>query len=332
VRVPAGTYLVLGATGLVGSHAVAALRAKPDVHVRAVIHERPPAVFGENVNYVRADLLSREGCQALMSGVDYVLMFAGRVLTAPVIARDPVGPVMDNLVMTAYALEAAYRARVRKCVWLSSTTGYPAMEGRLTENEMFAGEPPDVYYQVGWTTRYLETLCRMYAEKLQEHVTTVALRPSMIYGEYDDFAYETAHFLPALVRRVVERQDPVELWGTGEERRDLVHAADVVDACLRAVERVDGFEALNIASGRTHSVNELLRLIIRLDGYVDARVVHIPAKSRTLGERSFDTRRAKDVLGFEATISIEDGLARTITWYRGVSGTSAALAAGRGTR
>ena len=311
-----GNYLVLGSTGLMGSHALLALRDKDGVQVRAVYNRRQPHIFGGNIAHVKATLLNRGACRRVMQAIDYVLMFAGILSTAPVIARDPVAPVMTNLLITSQSLEAAYYADIKKFVWLSSTTGYPPIEGKLHEDQMFEADPPDVYYPVGWMTRYLETQCRMYAEKLKRPMVTVTLRPTLAYGEYDDFRFETGHFLPAFIRRVVERQDPLEVWGTGEQARDLIYVGDVVEASLLALERIDRYETFNIAYGKSYTVNELLDKIIAIDNYVGAKVVHLTDRPTTVSKRLFDNRKAREELGFVPKTTIEDGIRRAIDWYR----------------
>ncbi len=250
-----------------------------------------------------------------MDGVDFVLLFAGVVATAPVLARDPVGPVQDQMSVTTSVCEAAFRARVSRVVFLSSTAGYPAGDGELAEEQMFVGEPPPNWTYLGWATRFLEVQARYLAESSDGQTSFVALRPTMIYGPHDNFSFDDGHFLPALLRRVVERQDPIEVWGTGEEERDLIHASDVVDACLLALS-IDGFDAFNVAAGQAHSVNGVLEHLLRLDGWPDARVEHVAGRPRSVPKRSFSALRARQRLGFEARVSLDAGLEDTLEWYR----------------
>ena len=313
---PPGHYLVLGSTGLVGSHSLLRLSEREGIQVRAVYHKRKPHIFANNIEYVNADLTERGDCDAVMTDIDYMLLFAGIILSAPVTANDPVGPVMTNLLLTSQSLKAAYHAGIKKVVWLSSTTGYPPLEGRIKEDEMFQGDPPDVNYPIGWMTRYVETLCNMYTTKLPRNMTVIVLRPTMIYGEYDEFRFDRAHFLPAFIRRVVERENPIEVWGTGEQTRDVIHAADVVEASLLALQYVDEFETFNIAHGRSHTINDILHSILAIDNYSDAQISHLKSTLVTVSNRSFDNGKAKRILRFEPQITMETGIKRTIEWYR----------------
>ncbi len=320
---PEGRYLLLGATGLVGSHALRALAGRSGVEVRAVGHGRHPEHLAANVSTHRLDLREPGAVDPLFEGVDFVLLFAGRVLSAPVLAADPVGPVLDHLRLVAAALEASFRARVKKTVWLSSTTGYPALDEELDEDHMFVGDPPDVWYLVGWTARYLEALAQGLARRSEgsgpaeeRRGTFIALRPSLIYGANDDFSRERAHFLPALVRRVVERCRPIEVWGDGGDRRDLVHADDVVAAAFSALRKVEGCAAFNVCAGRSHSVSEVLHRIVAIDGFDDARVEYVSGRPRTARERRLSHRKATAALGFTPRVDLDNGIRRTIAWFR----------------
>lgn len=317
---PAGRYLLLGATGLIGSHALAALAGRAEVEVLALGGRRLPPALAANVRTGRIDLRSPDELASAVAGVDYVLAFAGRVQSAPVLASDPVAPVLENLELTARVLEAARRERVRRVVWLSSTTGYPAREGELEEDAFFDGEPPDPWFLVGTAARYLEMLARGIAERTGSATGFVALRPSLVYGEGDDFSLETGHFLPALVRRVVERHRPIELWGDGSEARDLIHAADVARAAVLALSlpktTAEGFEAFNVAAGSSHRVRDVLRLLLEFDGFRDAEVVFRSDRPRAALARRFSGRRARERLGFEPRVGLEAGLRRTLDWFR----------------
>jgi GDP-L-fucose synthase len=150
-------------------------------------------------------------------------------------------------------------------------------------------------------------------------MTVTALRPTLIFGEYDNFDDDTAHFLPAMIRRVVKRERPIEVWGDGSQTRDLVYAGDVVDAALRALRRESGFDAVNIAAGHSYSVIETLEKIIAIDGFADADIIFRRDRPSSIFHRSFSGTRALANYGFSPRTSLEEGLKRTITWYRAQS-------------
>ena len=312
----AGNYLILGSTGLTGTHILLKLKDVEGVKVKAIYNRRKPFISADNIEYVQADLRDRKACIPLMNEIDFVFLNAGILATSPVLAKNPISPILSNLSIYTNCLEAAYRANVKKLVFLSSTTGYPEFNGTLREEQMFEENPPDSWYFIGWMTRFVETQCRTYAEKLDPKITIIILRPTMVYGEYDNFSLENAHFFPALIRRIVERQNPIEVWGNGEQQRDLVYAGDLIDAGFAALEKIRGFDYFNIAFGESYTINFLLAKMTSIDGFHNAKINHLDNKPSTASKRFISGEKAKIKLGFSPKVSIEEGIRKTISWYR----------------
>lgn len=308
--------LVTGATGLVGSNLITRLLSE-GATIRATLHRRSPVVVDERIEYIHADLTKREDCRRVVDRQRFVFMCAASTSGAATIATTPMVHVTPNVLMNAQILEAAYEAGVKKFLWLSSTTGYPPSGSHIVkEGEMFEGEPYDKYFFVGWMKRFTEILCRMYGEKLSKPMTTIVLRPTNIYGPHDDFEPATSHVTPAIIRKVVERQDPVEVWGTGDDVRDVIYVDDMVEAMIMAMEKVESYTSFNIGLGKTYSVKEILQMVLEIDDYADASVVFNTSKPTMIPIRVVDTTKAGTVLEFKATIDLREGLKKTIEWYR----------------
>jgi GDP-L-fucose synthase len=145
---------------------------------------------------------------------------------------------------------------------------------------------------------------------------TVVVRPANIYGEFDDFEWETSHVIPALIRKVVERHDPLEVWGDGNDLKEFIYVGDFVEGMLLAMEKLEHFEPINIAAGKPVTVREVLALLLRLDAYENARLVFDTSKPTMIPKRLIDPSLAARLLGFRARTSLEEGLARTVAWYR----------------
>lgn len=316
-RVLPGRHVVAGAAGLMGTFTLLRLRNQPGVEVIATVHERAPLVDGANIRCLQADLTRLEDCRRVLEGADYLWLLAARLATAPVVAKDPLAHMTSNMLINANMLEAAWKAGVKKVLWLSSSTAYPEQNNPLKEEDFFRGDPPANHFAVGWQTRYTETLCRMYATILSRPLTIIAFRPTTIYGEYESFDFETAHVLPALVRKVVEHQQPLEVWGSGEELRDFICGDDVLDACLAAMNAVDaGFEVFNLGFGREYRIHEVLEIILRLDGVKDAEIIFNQAKPSSVLRKTLDLSRIKQRLGFQPKTDLEVGVKKMLEWYR----------------
>ena len=309
--------LVAGGTGFLGGALIDRLLADGAV-VRATCFERDPNREHPNLTWMRGDLREPAACAAAVDGMDHVFLSAAATAGAAVMTQTPLVHVTPNVVMNAHLLEAAYQAGVKKFLFISSGAAYPDLgeEHRLAEDDMFKGDPPEVYFPVGWMKRYTEILCRTYAEKIKKPMATVVVRPSNVYGPGDKFDLGKSHVTAAQIRKVIERHRPIEVWGTGDDVRDLIYVDDFIEGVMRAFTADHPFLTVNIATGNAYSVKDIVRTAIKVDGYDDAEVTFDPSKPRTIGKRLFDTSKAKEVLGFEATTTLEDGFARTVSWFR----------------
>jgi len=310
--------LVAGGTGFVGVNLIQRLLLL-GAKVRATVHRKAPVIHDERIQYVKCDLTNMEDCRKVVSDIDYVFMCAANTSGAAVIAATPLVHVTPNIVMNAQMLEAAYCANVRKLIWLSSNAGYPPSGDRpVKEEEFFDGDPYEAYFGVAWMKRYTEILCRMYSEKFKKPMTTVVLRPSNIYGPYDDFEFETSHVMAALIRRAVERHDPLEVWGTGDDIRDWIYIDDFIDAMILAAEKIESYDPINIGMGKGYSVKQALQTILEADGYTDANIKFNSSKPSMIPIRLIDTTKAETILGFKARTGLREGIRKTIEWYRKV--------------
>ncbi|HSF08628.1 MAG TPA: NAD-dependent epimerase/dehydratase family protein [Nitrospirales bacterium] len=308
--------LVTGAGGFLGTNMAKRL-VEEGCHVRGTLHARRPQFEHPHLEYVSADLTNMEDCRRVVEGMDYVFMCAANTSGAAVMATQPLAHVTPNVVMNAQMLEASYQAKTKKFLFISSSAAYPPSGERpVSEAEMFAGDPYEAYFSVGWMKRYGEVLCRMYSEKIKEPMKTVVVRPSNVYGPYDKFDFERSHVTAALIRKVVERQDPLEVWGTGEDVRDLLYVDDFIDAVMLAMARLDRFDPVNIGYGKGCRVRDVLNAILEVDGFKNAHVVVNPTKPSMIPIRLLDVEKARVQLGFSPKFNLQAGLKKTLRWYR----------------
>lgn len=308
--------LVAGGSGFVGVNLIIRLLSL-GANIRATLHKKDAVITDSRIEYLKCDLLDMEHCKKAVKDMNYVFLCAANTSGAAVIATTPLVHVTPNIIMNSQMLEAAYFAKVKKFIWLSSNAAYPPTEERpVKENEMFNGDPYDIYYGVGWMKRYTEILCRLYAEKLKERMSTVVVRPSNIYGPYDDFDFATSHMMSATIRKVVDRQKPIKVWGTGDDIRDLIYVDDFIDALVLAAEKIETYDPVNIAYGTGYSIKEILSICMEEDGYTDAVVEYDSTKPSMIPVRLIDTEKAEKLLGFKAHTGIREGIRKTMEWYK----------------
>jgi len=308
--------LVAGGAGFIGTNLALRLAAA-GAHLRLTIHDKPLQSAFPGAEVLKLDLRRPEDCARAVAGVDFVFICSAHTSGAAVIRATPLVHITPNVLINTLLLDAAYQAHVGKVCFISSGAAYPPTGARpVGEAEMFDGDPVDVYFPAGWMKRYAEVLCRTYSEKIAQPMPTIVVRPSNVYGPHDKFDFAVSHVTAALTRRVVERQAPLEVWGTGEDVRDLIYIDDFIDGMLAAFATDLPYLAVNICAGTGHTVRQILQTLLEVDGYRDADVRFDLSRPSTIPVRLMDNGFAREKLGFTAHTSLAEGLKRTLAWYR----------------
>lgn len=313
---PAMSICVAGATGLVGRHVVEALTGSGRGPIVATFHNRAP-YQAPQTRWLKGDLVDQSGALAALGDVDTAILCAGRLSTSAVLREDPVASILESLRIGTNLLQAASKLRLQRVILISSCTVYPALTRPAIEADMVAGDPPEQWFGVGWMHRYLEQQLRWHVERLGTIGSGVSLRPTLVYGPYDDFSLESAHFVPALIRKVVERARPIEIWGDGRQTRNLLHAADLAGAILSVLDPGAGrYEVFNVSADKEVSVNETVGHLIDIDGFSDASITHVAGKGGGPASLSVSASALIEAKSWQPRIRIRDGLAETLAWYR----------------
>jgi len=223
-----------------------------------------------------------------------------------------------NAVMGLHLIEEARRAGVQKFVQLGTVCSYPKhATPPFREDELWDGYPEETNAPYGLAKKML--LVQLQAYREQYDYNGVYVIPVNLYGPYDNFDLETSHVIPALIRRFDDAMrlgyDTVTLWGDGTPSREFLHARDAARGILLAAALYDQPEPVNLGTGREITIRQLAELIAREVGYTGG-IAWDPSKPNGQPRRQLDTSRARERLGFEPQISLEEGVAETIVWYR----------------
>lgn len=307
--------LITGAAGFLGANVVNTLVGL-GATIRGATYKTQAPVPWDTVEYDWADLTNQRDCADAVCGMDYVIMCAASTGGAGRAMEFPMGVTTPNVVMNTLMLEAAYAAKVQKFVFISSNGVYPADDRAMKEEDMMSGPPFEKFFAAAWAKRFAEILCEAYSTKIDHPMKTVVVRPANLYGPMDHFDPKRSHVVPALLRKVIERHDPIEVWGDGTDVKDLIYVDDFVEGMLLALVHMETYDPLNIGTGVPVSVNDVLRVALEIEGYADAKIVYDPSRPVMIPKRLLDVSKAERLLGFKATTSLADGLAKTIAWYK----------------
>lgn len=305
---------VAGATGFVGTNLLPEL-LKAGARVKGVTHSRPPQFATAEVEFIQADLTTADGCRMAVRDTDIFVMAAANSSGAHVMASKPLTHLTPNIVMNALTLEAAHEAGVSKYCFISSNTVYPPGDQVMTEDDA-TGEFFSGYQVVAGMKLYSEQMVQHYSSLSGQSMQTLIIRPANLYGPFDKFSPTESKVIPALVRRAVHREDPFVIWGEGRDVKDFLYISDFVAALVKSLALNSGQEIINLASGDSVSLREILPKILQSADHTNATVEYDTNRPSMIPVRRISIVKAKRLLDWAPTVRLDEGIALTVEWYK----------------
>ena len=232
--------------------------------------------------------------------------------------ENPARFLYENAMMGLLLLEEGRRHNLAKFVLISTTCAYPKDAPLpLQEDSIWTGKPVGATGPYGMAKRLLHEACETYGR--QYDLPCAVLVPANLYGPEDHFEEEKSHVIPAIIRRYVEAKETgassVSNWGSGSPTREFLHVADAAEAIALAAETEVPCMPINVGTGIETSIADLTILVADAVGY-EGEVSWDTSKPDGQPKRFLDVARAKELLGFESKISLEDGIRETVAWYK----------------
>ena len=294
--------LVTGGGGFLGSHLVERLEA--DGH----------SVFvARGADY---DLTSMEHTARLLDEADADLVYhlAAEVGGIGANRANPGRYWFANLTMGANVLEQARLHETPKLVIVGTVCAYPKFAPvPFSETDLWNGYPEETNAPYGVAKKAVLVGAQAYRD--QYGLDAIFLLPTNLYGPRDNFDLETSHVIPALIRKMVESDDEVVLWGDGSPTREFLYVDDCVEGLVLAAERYDGGDPVNLGASHEISIRDLAELIADVTSFTGT-ITWDSTKPNGQPRRSVDGSRARELFGFEAHTPLRQGIERTVAWYR----------------
>jgi GDP-L-fucose synthase len=302
---PLDRIYVAGHRGLLGSALVRRLEARGFENVIKRTRGELDLVDAQQVNRFFAE-----------ERPDYVFMAAAKV--GGIVANNtyPADFIRDNLAIALNVIDAAHHHGVTRLQFMSSSCVYPKHAPQpMKEEHLLTGplEPTNEPYAIAKIAgmKLCESYRRQYGSKF------FAVLPTNLYGPGDNFDLETGHVLAALIRRFHEAMrahaPSVTLWGTGQPRREFMHADDVADACVHLMCEYDGDAPVNIGVGEDVTIAELAAIVARVVGF-SGDILYDHSKPDGTPRKLLDISRIAG-LGWQPRIALREGIAQTYQWY-----------------
>jgi GDP-L-fucose synthase len=298
--------MVTGGGGFLGKAVVARLEASDASHI----------FVPRSRDY---DLRTSDGIRsALADGRPDVVIHLAAVVGGIGANRENPGRFFyENAIMGIELMEQARLANVDKFVQIGTVCSYPKFTPvPFHEDDLWNGYPEETNAPYGVAKKML--LVQGQAYRQQYEFDVIHLIPVNLYGPGDNFDPASSHVIPALIKKAVDAREAgqpyLEVWGTGSASREFLYVDDAADGIVLGAELYDGAEPVNLGVGHEITIRELVELIVRLTGF-EGEVRWDASKPDGQPRRALDTSRARELFGFEAKSSFEEGLRRTIGWY-----------------
>lgn len=299
--------LLTGGGGFLGGH----LRERLE-------RERPAALFAPRA--AELDLRDAHAIERYLAEHKPDLVIHGAAAVGGIGANraHPGRFFYENALMGIQLIEYARRAGVAKFVCLGTVCAYPKdTPTPFVEDDIWDGYPEETNAPYGLAKKML--LVQLQAYRQEYGFNGIYLLPANLYGPRDNFDLQTSHVIPAIIRKFIEAtgqgRDTVELWGDGSPTREFLYVSDAAEGIVLAAERYDDDQPVNLGTGEMVSIAELAGTIARLSGF-EGRIVWNDALPGGQPRRQLDITRARERFGFQARVGLEEGLRRTIEWYR----------------
>lgn len=299
--------LVTGGTGMIGRALVRLLLDQgADVSVASM---DDASRIPQGARFQFADLRELSNCMKVCQGQDIVFQLAGIKGSPAMAAQKPASFMVPTVQFSINMMEAAHRQNVERFLFTSSVGVYAPAEV-FYEDSVWQTFPSPNDRFAGWAKRIAELQAEAY--KIEHGWGNIAIvRPANVYGPYDNFDPENAMVIPSLIRRVVDGERPLKVWGDGTPIRDFIYCDDVARGMMLAVEKNIN-QPINLGSGSGFSIGEVAKMVCEVAGGVD--IIFDKDKPSGDAKRLMDMTRANSH-GFYATTSLKDGIKMTYDWY-----------------
>jgi GDP-L-fucose synthase len=224
----------------------------------------------------------------------------------------------DNIMMGVEMMHQAYRNGIGKFVALGTVCAYPKFTPvPFQEDDLWNGYPEETNAPYGLAKKMM--LVQAQAYRQQYGFNAIFLLPVNLYGPRDNFNLQSSHVIPALIRKAIEAQERGEkelaVWGDGSPTREFLYVEDAAEGIVSAAEKYDGDLPVNLGSGYEISIKDLAEMVVRLTGF-EGELVWQTDKPNGQPRRGLDVSRARELFGWEAQVPFEEGMRRTIEWFK----------------
>lgn len=313
-NIKGSNILVTGAAGFIGTSLIDRL-VEMGANVTGTIYTRRPQVNNPNVMYLKADLTKMEDCISVCKGQDYIFMCAANSSGAGVMEKSPLSHLTPNVIMNTQMLAAAYEQKIKKFVFISSNTVYPLTDFAVKEEDV-TYKFYQSYHIVAWMKMFSEEMCGMYSNHIKHPMRTLVIRPANLYGPYDKYNRSESKVIAALIRRVAEKENPLKVWGDGNDLKDFLYIDDFINALIKLFSLDSDIGPVNVSSGNSITIKDVIKTLIDISDQSGLEINFDITKPSMIPIRLISNEYVKEITDWHPETTIYEGLKKTFDWYK----------------
>jgi GDP-L-fucose synthase len=299
--------LITGGTGLIGRFIVKKLC---DFNSKVTVVSLDDFSLDKRAKYIKGDLTNFEFCREITKNIDYAFHVSGIKGSVKVTIEKPASFFVPLLMMNTNFLEACRLNNISRLIYTSSIGAYSSREIFIEDEDDINKPPMDMF--PGWAKRMAEMQLQAY-KKQYNLKNFFAVRPCNVYGPGDNFDPENAMVIPTLMNKILNKENPLIIWGDGSSIRDFAYASDIADGVILAIVKGTGnFDFLNLGSGIGYTIRELVETLSEV---VSFNYKFDKTKDSGFHKRIMNIDNAKKILGYSPQVSLKEGLKETWSWY-----------------
>ena len=307
--------LVTGGAGLIGSETIRQLLNIPNVHIRATEYKNKKInIVDKNLEVVTCDLFNYNDSLTVSKDIDVAINCASQVMGVLGQNTFHFDYIRNQIILHINFINSIVENKVKNSMLIGSSTAYPYRNHPVKEYEMFEEDPDKTYFGVGWVKRYIEKYCQD-VNNFCDNININLIRIGATFGPNENFKGDLCHVIPAFIKKAHSKMNPFKIFGDGKQKRDFVYVEDVARAIILSLEKNERYNPVNIAMGKSISIKELSDIVIKNYEY-EPEIKYIYDAPTMIKERYIDIQKAKEVLGWEPEISVDEGIKRTVKWYK----------------
>lgn len=310
--------VVTGGAGFIGSH-VSELLVENGASVTILddfSNARPENIttINNSVHVINGNAMDLAVCKKAFAGNSIVINMVAKVGGIEYNRTHQADMFYDNALLELIPLKAAQECSIKRVLLVSSACVYPHNASTPTpESEGFLDDPEPTNLGYGWAKRMGEVGARVFSDQYNMDVAVV--RPYNCYGPRDHFENEKSHVIPALIKRIVSGENPVTVWGSGTQTRSFLYVEDFARGIILATEKLPKNTPVNLGSDEEVTMLELIDKIKKISN-TSFEIKLDRSKPDGSPRRKSDNTLSQNLIGFKPVITLDEGLKKTITWYK----------------